>query len=67
MTNEEDTIDITLWAATKRVGSKDSITVTVDRGEWEDMPESERHESMLKEFWNQGLVDWGFSEEEVTE
>lgn len=51
---------IKLYARTDRAGSRVERTVEWDDEDWNSMSERDQHEAMLDEFWNQGLVEWGF-------
>ena len=53
---------ITLWAHATgygRVGEAER-EIDVDDADWEGMSENEKHEYMLFELWNQGLIVWGW-------
>ncbi len=58
---------ITIWAhATNRLQLVER-EVEVDDADWAGMSEIEKHEHMLAEFWNQGLVNWGWDVKEENE
>lgn len=59
-----ETIYVTLWARTDKVGSKCSHKIKVDRADWDAMSTTERDEYMMEEFWNSGIVDWGYQAED---
>jgi len=55
-----DTVKITVWVATNKVGSKCELELEVDRDGWESMTEDERDDAAREAVWE--MAEWGWHE-----
>lgn len=58
MTERTDTIQITVWVQTDKVGSDCESTVEFPREDWESMTDDERAEELQETMWN--MCEWGW-------